>query len=106
MPHRLEALSWQGVVKGLIHDQAQGHNGFGYDPIFYYPPFKLTFGEMDDAAKNRVSHRAEAAKAMRADWPRILEFFRSPRESRDLWKNSRRALIAPAEKNRASEKAP
>lgn len=54
----------QGEVRGVVaHDQF-GPNGFGYDPIFYYPPLKKTFGEIAEEEKNRLSHRYNAAQAL------------------------------------------
>ena len=40
--------------------------GFGYDPVFFYPPLGGTFGEIDAEAKHRVSHRGVAARAAAA----------------------------------------
>lgn len=57
----------QGEVYGVIARESAGANGFGYDPIFYYPSFALTFGQVDPEMKNKVSHRANAfvkAKAL------------------------------------------
>lgn len=47
-----------GVVEGLITDTIIGESGFGYDPIFYYPPFETTLANVSEAQKNSVSHRA------------------------------------------------
>lgn len=47
-------------MEGLIHDQICGENGFGYDPIFYYPPLKMTAAMMDPSEKNKHSHRGKA----------------------------------------------
>jgi XTP/dITP diphosphohydrolase len=55
-----------GVVNGLIAPEPKGTNGFGYDPIFYYPPFASTLGELDLARKATVSHRGQAFAALRA----------------------------------------
>ncbi len=49
-----------GVVEGVILTEARGDGGFGYDPVFYYPPLEATFAEMSDEAKNAVSHRGVA----------------------------------------------
>jgi XTP/dITP diphosphohydrolase len=48
------------IVEGLIADETLGKNGFGYDPLFFYPPFGKTFGEVPRAEKDRVSHRGKA----------------------------------------------
>lgn len=47
-------------VQGVIIDEERGPNGFGYDPLFFYPPFGCTFGEADSPRKHEVSHRARA----------------------------------------------
>src|SRR5687768_6651015 len=56
----------QGVVEGVIADAPRGGGGFGYDPVFFYPPLGRTFAELTDEEKGRVSHRAIAARAARA----------------------------------------
>ena len=53
------------TVEGEIARQAAGEHGFGYDPIFYYPPFRLTTGQVSDQDKASVSHRARAFKDLR-----------------------------------------
>ena len=55
-----------GAVEGLLADTAAGPNGFGYDPIFLYPPYGKTFGEVSDEEKTAVSHRGQAMRAFRA----------------------------------------
>jgi XTP/dITP diphosphohydrolase len=56
--------TFRGVVEGRIIDTPSGPHGFGYDPLFYYEPFGCTFGEATDEQKMRVSHRAQALRAM------------------------------------------
>jgi XTP/dITP diphosphohydrolase len=51
---------------GRIAIEMRGTRGFGYDPIFFYPPYGATFGEIDDTRKDRVSHRALAFAAVAA----------------------------------------
>jgi XTP/dITP diphosphohydrolase len=55
----------EGTVEGLIDREPRGTNGFGYDPIFFYPPFGCTLGELDLARKASVSHRGRAFSALR-----------------------------------------
>ena len=55
----------EGTVEGLIDREPRGTNGFGYDPIFFYPPFGCTLGELDLARKASVSHRGQAFSALR-----------------------------------------
>ncbi len=52
-------------VEGRLADAAAGPNGFGYDPIFFYPPYGRTFGEVSDEEKTAVSHRGKAIRAFR-----------------------------------------
>jgi len=51
---------FSGRVKGRIAFEPDGSAGFGYDPIFYYPPMDMTFAAMTPAEKNHVSHRGQA----------------------------------------------
>jgi XTP/dITP diphosphohydrolase len=53
------------TVQGRIADAPRGPNGFGYDPVFFYPPFGRTFGEVPSADKDRVSHRGKAFARLR-----------------------------------------
>ena len=50
----------RGEIHGELTRQARGENGFGYDPIFYYPPLGKTTAELSPEEKNQVSHRAKA----------------------------------------------
>jgi XTP/dITP diphosphohydrolase len=56
----------QEQVAGLIAFEMRGTQGFGYDPLFFYPPFGRTFGESLPADKDRVSHRGKAFARLRA----------------------------------------
>jgi XTP/dITP diphosphohydrolase len=56
-----------GVVEGEIAREARGTHGFGYDPIFYYPPYGETLGEATDEEKARVAHRGQAFRQL-AQW--------------------------------------
>lgn len=53
-----------GKCEGIITGSRRGEGGFGYDPIFFYPPFGKTFGELSDTEKNSISHRAAGIKAL------------------------------------------
>lgn len=55
-----------GKVHGSIARELRGGNGFGYDPLFYYLPFKKTFGEAAPEEKQSVSHRANAFRKLQA----------------------------------------
>lgn len=56
----------RGEVRGFIAEQKRGHLGFGYDPIFYYPPRRKNFGELAPEEKNKLSHRGRALRKMKA----------------------------------------
>jgi XTP/dITP diphosphohydrolase len=60
-------------VDGLIAEAPAGSNGFGYDPVFFYPPFGRTFGEVPREEKDRVSHRGKAFAKLRAYLARLSE---------------------------------
>jgi XTP/dITP diphosphohydrolase len=55
----------EGIVNGQIAPAPRGTNGFGYDPIFYYPPYKCTLAELDLERKATVSHRGKAFRELR-----------------------------------------
>jgi len=56
---------FEGIVEGQIADQPRGSRGFGYDPIFVPKDFHRTFGELEPAEKNQLSHRARALEKLR-----------------------------------------
>ena len=53
------------AVEGVVAYAPQGDSGFGYDPIFFYPPFGKTFAQIPQLQKNAVSHRGQAARLAR-----------------------------------------
>lgn len=55
--------TFQGKAEGIILDKLQGKGGFGYDPMFYFPPIQKTFAELTSEEKARYSHRGEAFRA-------------------------------------------
>jgi XTP/dITP diphosphohydrolase len=61
-----------GVIEGEISPTPRGANGFGYDPIFFYPPYGCTLAEVDDERKLRVAHRGHAFRSLAA-WLRASE---------------------------------
>lgn len=58
------SIEVEGRVEGKILDVPRGSAGFGFDPIFYYPPLDKTFAELSAEEKNRVSHRARAIQSL------------------------------------------
>ncbi len=69
-----ESFLWEGRAEGLIAAEKSGENGFGYDPVFYFPPLGRTFAQLTAEEKNRVSHRALAARAFAGDLDRVRRF--------------------------------
>ena len=59
-------LETEGECRGQIARSPRGSNGFGYDPIFYFPELDKTYAELSEEEKNRHSHRARAVSAFRA----------------------------------------
>jgi len=70
------ALTYVGRCEGEIAPAPSGGEGFGYDPVFYYPPFGKTFAELSMEEKNRVSHRGAALREMVAEFDKVLTWLR------------------------------
>ena len=70
-PLGAEVLTAEGTAEGVVLDTPRGTGGFGYDPLFFFPPLGQTFAELGVGPKNDLSHRA---RAMRALAPRLLEY--------------------------------
>jgi XTP/dITP diphosphohydrolase len=67
------ALAWpdgrlfraRGECAGVIALEAAGHQGFGYDPVFWVPDYQATMAQLGPVVKNRISHRAQALTALK-----------------------------------------
>ena len=70
------ALTYEARCEGLIAQQPAGQNGFGYDPIFFYPPLNKTFGQMTIAEKSQVSHRGKALYELKQEVDKVLIWLR------------------------------
>ena len=66
------ALTYEGRCEGLIAEEPAGDGGFGYDPVFYYPPLKKTFGELSRKEKSRISHRGKALKEFKDEFDKVM----------------------------------
>ena len=64
--------------EGRIAFAPKGNSGFGYDPIFFYPPWGITFGEINRETKARVSHRGKALKKFAQVLPSIIDLGTKP----------------------------
>ncbi len=65
------ALTYEGRCEGEIIRQPAGTGGFGYDPVFFYPPLGKTFAELEAVEKNRVSHRGQAQRQVAEEFGKI-----------------------------------
>lgn len=68
-----ERLVVRGECPGEILTELHGNGGFGYDPLFFYPPAGKTFAELSASEKNTVSHRAVAMERFAAEFSVFLE---------------------------------
>jgi XTP/dITP diphosphohydrolase len=68
---------WESC-EGRIAFDLRGQNGFGYDPLFFYPPFGKTFGEIDRETKATVSHRGKALKKLAEMLPSLVDLDAKP----------------------------
>jgi XTP/dITP diphosphohydrolase len=66
------ALTYEARCEGLIAEQPTGQSGFGYDPLFFYPPLNKTFGQMTIAEKSQVSHRGKALQELIQEFDKVL----------------------------------
>ena len=60
-----QTIQARGEVHGMLAREPKGENGFGYDPIFYYPPMGMTTAELPSEVKNQISHRANALNILK-----------------------------------------
>ena len=70
------ALTYEAFCEGLILDSARGDDGFGYDPLFLYPPMGKTFAEMSTEQKLSVSHRGLALRELKNEFEKVLRWLR------------------------------
>jgi len=70
------ALTYEGFCEGEITQAPHGSNGFGYDPLFYYPPLGKTFAQLTMAEKSQVSHRGKALRELAAEFDKVLIWIR------------------------------
>ena len=79
-PPRYGLKEWtvRESCEGRIAFDLRGRNGFGYDPLFFYPPFGKTFGEIDRDTKATVSHRGKALRRLAEMLPSLVDIGTKP----------------------------
>ncbi len=70
------ALTYEGRCEGEITRAPSGEHGFGYDPVFYYPPLGRTFADLTRDEKGAVSHRGMALRDVRDEFDKIRIWIR------------------------------
>ena len=85
------ALTYEARCEGLVAEKPAGQSGFGYDPIFFYPPLKKTFGQMTRAEKSHISHRGKALNELKQEFDKVLIWIRRhmPTEEKFLYQKDK-----------------
>ncbi|MDA8137410.1 MAG: XTP/dITP diphosphatase [Desulfobacteraceae bacterium] len=68
------ALTYEGRCEGVIARVPAGDYGFGYDPVFFYPPLNKTFAQLTMAEKSQISHRGKALQEFRKEFDKVLQW--------------------------------
>jgi XTP/dITP diphosphohydrolase len=79
------ALTYEGRCEGLLAEAPAGANGFGYDPVFFYPDANRTFAQLTREEKNRISHRGKALQELRAEFDKVIIWIRRHMPPGDPW---------------------
>jgi XTP/dITP diphosphohydrolase len=66
------ALTYEAGCEGVITREPAGAGGFGYDPVFYYPPLDKTFAQLTSQEKNKVSHRGKALHEFCSEFDKVM----------------------------------
>jgi XTP/dITP diphosphohydrolase len=78
------ALTYEARCEGLIATEPAGSNGFGYDPVFFYPPYNKTFAQITREEKNRISHRGKALAELKSEFDKVLIWIRQQMSVQEL----------------------
>jgi len=78
------ALTYEAFSEGVILEAPRGANGFGYDPLFYYPAEGKTFAEMGREEKSRVSHRGRALAELRTEFEKVIKWLDRRHEEEEI----------------------
>ncbi len=68
------ALTYEGRCEGVLTREPAGDNGFGYDPLFFFPELDKTFAQLSIAEKGDISHRGKALKDVSREMNKIIEW--------------------------------
>ena len=68
------ALTYEGKCEGILAREPAGENGFGYDPLFFFPQFDKTFAQLSIKEKGKISHRGKALKEISREMDKIMEW--------------------------------
>jgi XTP/dITP diphosphohydrolase len=68
------SMTFTGRCEGEITFEPFGNEGFGYDPIFLYPPLKMTFAQISLEVKNKISHRGRAMAQLKEEFDKVLSW--------------------------------
>jgi XTP/dITP diphosphohydrolase len=68
------ALTYEGRCEGVLTREPAGDNGFGYDPLFFFPALDKTFAQLSMAEKATVSHRGKALQEITQEMDKILDW--------------------------------
>jgi len=68
------ALTYEDFCQGEILREKRGESGFGYDPLFWFPPLDKSFAELSSIEKNRVSHRGKALAQLRGETGKVIKW--------------------------------
>ena len=68
-----EEFTVRGIAEGVMLTEKKGQGGFGYDPLFFFPPLNKTFAELTTEEKNTVSHRGNAIRVFASELAKRLK---------------------------------
>lgn len=73
-PRGRSSKTFTGRCDGVITFEPMGEDGFGYDPVFLYPPLEKTFAQIPLEEKNKISHRGKAMAKLKEDFDHVLKW--------------------------------
>lgn len=86
------ALTYEASCDGVILESPRGSNGFGYDPLFFFPQLGKTFAELSLGEKSRVSHRGKALRELREEFDKVMKWIDLHMPVQGLFDNPVRSL--------------